>query len=62
MKNYFSISKCTEVENPMGGGAWWAAVYGVAQSWTTRHDWGDLAAAAAEEEEKKDHKLKVFKY
>ena len=22
------------LENPMGGGAWWAAVYGVAQSWT----------------------------
>ena len=22
------------LENPMGGGAWWAAVYEVAQSWT----------------------------
>ena len=22
------------LENPMGGGAWWAAVYGVVQSWT----------------------------
>ena len=22
------------LENPMDGGAWWAAVYGVAQSWT----------------------------
>ena len=22
------------LENPMNGGAWWAAVYGVAQSWT----------------------------
>jgi len=21
-------------KNPMDGGAWWAAVYGVAQSWT----------------------------
>ena len=38
------ISKCGEgngtplqyscLENPMDGGAWWAAVYGVAQSWT----------------------------
>ena len=27
-----------------GRGAWWAAVYGMAQS---RHDWSDLAAAAA---------------
>ena len=22
------------LENPMNGGAWWAAVYGVTQSWT----------------------------
>ena len=22
------------LENPMDGGAWWAAVYGVSQSWT----------------------------
>ena len=22
------------LENPMDGGAWWAAVYGVTQSWT----------------------------
>ena len=22
------------LENPMGRGAWWAAIYGVAQSWT----------------------------
>ena len=22
------------LENPMDGGAWWAAIYGVAQSWT----------------------------
>ena len=21
------------LENPMDGGAWWAAIYGVAQSW-----------------------------
>ena len=24
----------SRLENPMDGGAWWAAVYGVAQSWT----------------------------
>ena len=30
------------LENPMDGGAWWAAVYGVG------HDWSDLAAAAAD--------------
>ena len=32
------------LENPTDGGAWWAAVYGVAQSWTRL---SDLAAAAA---------------
>ena len=26
--------RCSCLENPRGGGAWWAAVYGVAQSWT----------------------------
>ena len=25
---------CSCLENPKDGGAWWAAVYGVAQSWT----------------------------
>ena len=31
------------LENPMDGGAWWAAVHGVARSWTQL---SDLAAAA----------------
>ena len=26
--------QCSCPENPRDGGAWWAAVYGVAQSWT----------------------------
>ena len=26
--------QCSCLENPRNGGAWWAAVYGVAQSWT----------------------------
>ena len=26
--------QCSCLENPRGGGAWWAAFYGVAQSWT----------------------------
>ena len=26
--------QCSCLENARGGGAWWAAVYGVAQSWT----------------------------
>ena len=35
--------QCSCLENPRDGGAWWAAVYGVAQN---GHDWSDLAAAA----------------
>ena len=26
--------QCSCLENPRDGGAWWAAVYGVAQGWT----------------------------
>ena len=26
--------QCSCLENPRDGGAWWAAAYGVAQSWT----------------------------
>ena len=26
------------LENPMGGGAWWAAVHGVAKNWTRLSD------------------------
>ena len=36
--------QCSCLENPRDGGAWWAAVYGVAR---VRHDWSNLAAAAA---------------
>ena len=36
--------QCSCLENPRDGGAWWAAVYGVAQSLTRG---SDLAAAAA---------------
>ena len=40
--------QCSCLENPRDGGAWWAAIYGVTQSWSHRagHDWSDLAAAA----------------
>ena len=36
--------QCPCLENPRDGGAWWAAMYGVAQS---QADWSDWAAAAA---------------
>ena len=29
-----NLLQCSCLENPKNGGAWWAAVYGVAQSWT----------------------------
>ena len=28
------LAECSCLENPRDGGSWWAAVYGVAQSWT----------------------------
>ena len=30
--------QCSCLENPMDGGAWWAAVHGVAKSWTRLSD------------------------
>ena len=30
--------QCSCLEGPMDGGAWWAAVYGVARSWTRLSD------------------------
>ena len=38
--------QCSCLENPRDGGAWWAAVYGVAQSWTRLKWLSSLAAAA----------------
>ena len=44
--------QCSCLENPRDRGAWWAAVYGVAQSWTrlkrlsSSSSRSDLAAAA----------------
>ena len=29
-----NLLQCSCLENPRDGGAWWAAVYGVSQSWT----------------------------
>ena len=34
--------QCSCLENPRDGGAWWAAIYGVAQSWT-RLKWFSIA-------------------
>ena len=37
-----NLLQCSCLENPRDGGAWWANVYGVTQSWTRL---SDLAAA-----------------
>ena len=29
-----AVSQYSCLENPRNGGAWWAAIYGLAQSWT----------------------------
>ena len=34
--------QCSCLENPRDGAAWWAAVSGVAQSWTRLSDWTEL--------------------
>ena len=35
---YGNPFQCSCLENPRDRGAWWAAVYGVAQSWTRLSD------------------------
>ena len=43
--------QCSCLENPRDGAAWWASVYGVAQSDTTEVDLAAAAAAAAKDGE-----------
>ena len=32
--SFYNLKVCSNLENPRDGGAWWAAIYGVAQSQT----------------------------
>ena len=41
-----NLLQCSCLENPRDMGAWWAAIYGVAQTWT-QLKWLSAAAAAA---------------
>ena len=34
LEKEMATHSCSCLENPRHGGAWWAAVYGVAQNWT----------------------------
>ena len=40
--------QCSCLENPRDGGAWWAAIYGVAQSWT-RLKWLNSSSSSSHE-------------
>jgi len=51
--------QCSCLENPRDGEAWWAAVYGVAQSRTQRSDLAVAAAAAQEQCQAKEIKEPV---
>ena len=41
--------QCSCLENPRDGGAWWAAIYGVSQSWT-RLKWLSSSSMVLQEE------------
>ena len=41
--------QCSCLENPTDGGAWWAAVYGVAQSWTRLKPLGSSSSSSRAE-------------
>ena len=43
--------QCSCLENPRDGGAWWAAIYGVAQSWTWLRRLGGSSSRLEEEVE-----------
>ena len=59
--------QCSCLENPRNGGAWWAAIYGVAQSRTrltwlsssSRSRYADYTLFMAESKELKSHMIKV---
>ena len=42
--------QCSCLENPRDGGSWWAAVYGVAQSWTRLKQLSSSSSKGTEEE------------
>ena len=42
--------QCSCLENPRDGGAWWAAVYGVTQSWTRLRQLSSSSSSSLEKE------------
>ena len=51
--------QCSCLENPRDGGAWWATVYGVAQSWTRLKWLGSSSSSSAGKENWPSHLLLV---
>ena len=47
--------QCSFLENPRDGGVWWAAIYGVAQSWTRLKLLSSSSSSAGEAAEKLKH-------
>ena len=47
--------QCSCLENPRDGGAWWASVYGVAQSWT----WLKRFSSSSSRDSKTSHRSAV---
>ena len=48
------------LENPRDGGAWWAAVYGIAQSWTRLTQLSSSSNSKLTEGDKKTYVLKCY--
>ena len=53
--------QCSCLENPRDGEAWWAAVYGVAQSWTRLKRLSSSSSIAYLKESTKNKSEKIYK-
>ena len=51
--------QCSCLENPRESGAWWAAVYGVGQSWTRLKRLSSSSSSSREETERLSYMPKV---
>ena len=47
--------QCSRLENPRNGGAWWAAIYGVTQSWTRLKWLSSSSSSSSRLKEKTKH-------
>ena len=50
--------QCSCLENPRDGGAWWAAIYGVTQSWTRLKQLSSSSSSRGTKKKKKKNKTK----